>query len=114
VASSVALVTAGGILGLAAQARADEISRRLSFVDSTTGQPRKFDASAQADYKNLSDEGKLYSALAVGFFVAAGAAAAATVTLFVLDARRPGRRHALGVAPALGTSMVGAAAAWSF
>lgn len=114
VAGSVALLTAGGIFGLAAQARADEISRRLTFVDPSSGQPRRFDAAAQTDYRSLRDEGRLYNALSIGFFAAAGAAAATTVTLFVLDRRHGGAKHALRVAPTLGASLIGAAADWSF
>ena len=45
VASTLAVLTAGAIFGLSAQSRADEIQRRLSFVD-MNGQPHKFDQSA--------------------------------------------------------------------
>src|SRR6185503_4612789 len=84
VAATVAVLTTGAILGLAAQSRADEISRRFEFVDSN-GQPKKFDASQQSDYNDLKSEGQLYNDLAIGFFAGAGALAVVTTVLFVVD-----------------------------
>ena len=43
VAATLAVLTAGAIFGLSAESRADEINRRLSFVD-MNNQPHKFDA----------------------------------------------------------------------
>lgn len=84
VASTIALLTTGAILGLAAQSRSDEVNRRLAFVN-TSGQPSTFDASAQSDFKNLQNEGKLYNGLAIGFYTAAAAMAVTTTVLFVVD-----------------------------
>jgi hypothetical protein len=114
VAATVAVLTAGAIFGLAAQSRGDEISRRFTFVDST-GQPRKFDASAQSDYQNLKDEGNLYNGLAIGFFAGAGALAVVTTVLFIVDAKRPApTQHALRLMPTLGPRAAGLSAGWSF
>jgi hypothetical protein len=113
VAATVAVLTAGAIFGLAAQSRADEISRRFVFVDSSTGQPRPFDAAAQKDYRSLKDDGELYNGLAIGFFTGAGALAVTTAVLFVVDARRP-QRHALQLAPMVGTRQAGLQLGWSF
>jgi hypothetical protein len=112
VAATVAVLTAGAIFGLAAQSRADEISRRFIFVDST-GQPRQFDAAQQKDYNNLKDEGELYNGLAIGFFAGAGALAITTTVLFIVDAKRPARQ-AWHVAPTFGPGQGGLAASWSF
>jgi hypothetical protein len=106
VATTVAVLTAGAIFGLAAQSRADEISRRLQFVDSS-GQPRTFDSAASAEYANLRNEGRLYNGLAIGFFSAAGALAVTTTALFIADAKRPPKRVALRIAPAFGVGQGG-------
>jgi hypothetical protein len=87
VASTVALVTAGAIFGLAAQSRGDEISRRFLFVDSS-GQPHKYDPTQRSDYENLKSDGAVYNGLAIGFFTAAAAAAVATTVMFVVDVKR--------------------------
>lgn len=116
VAATVAVLTAGAIFGLAAQSRADEISRRFTFVD-TTGQPRAFDMTQMNDYRNLKNEGQLYDGLAIGFFSAAGALAVATTVMFVVDYRRGtqvGTPRALTFAPAVSRDSAGVAAAWRF
>lgn len=87
VACTVAVLTAGAIFGLAAQSRADEVSRRLVFVDANN-LPRKYDESARKDDENLRKEGKLYNGLAIGFYSAAGALAIMTTVLFAVDATR--------------------------
>jgi hypothetical protein len=93
VASTIALLTTGAILGLAAQSRADEVSRRLNFVD-TSGQPRQFDAGARSDFQSLKDEGHLYNGLAIGFYSAAAAMAVTTTTLFLVDWHQNKKRRA--------------------
>ncbi len=114
VASSLALLTAGAILGLAAQSRADEINRRLSFVD-MTGQPKKFDQSAQNDLTSLHDDGALYNGLAIAFYSAAAVSAVATVTMFVVDAKRPKpTTHAWRLAPVVGPNAAGLSLGGSF
>lgn len=114
VASTLAVLTAGAIFGLAAQSRADEISRRLSFVD-MSGQPHKFDAGAQTDLQSLRDDGNLYNGLAIGFYSVAAVSAVATVVLFVVDAKRPRpTQHAWRVAPVVGKNAAGFALGGSF
>ena len=98
VAATIALLTTGAILGLAAQSRGDELSRRLGFVDSS-GQPSEFNVGAQNDYRNLRDEGKLYNGLAIGFFTAAAAMAVTTTVLFVVDWKRGKALRERGPAP---------------
>lgn len=94
VACTVAVLTAGAIFGLAAQSRADEVSRRLVFVDANN-LPRKYDESARKDDENLRKEGKLYNGLAIGFYSAAGALAIMTTVLFAVDATRKSKsKHA--------------------
>ena len=67
VAATLAVLTAGAIFGLSAESRADEINRRLSFVD-TNNQPHKFDQSMQSDLQSLKDDGNMYNGLAIGFY----------------------------------------------
>jgi hypothetical protein len=116
VAATVAVLTTGAILGLAAQARADEINRRYNFVDAN-GQPKMFDMQEQSDLANLTSDGNLYNGLAIGFFCGAGALAIATTVLFVLDNRNQKQRaHAKlpSVAPTFSKNAGGVAASWSF
>jgi hypothetical protein len=113
VAATVATLTAGAIFGLSAQARADDISRRFSFVD-TNGQPHAFDAAAQKDYQSLKDDGELYNDLAISFFSISGALAVTTTVLFIVDAKRPATKQAFHIVPSLSPNHAGLAAGWSF
>lgn len=107
VATTLAVLTAGAIFGLAAQSRSDEINRRLSFVG-TDGQPHKFDASAQNDLQSLHNDGVLYNNLAIAFYTIAAASAVTTVTLFVVDAKRgKPEKHAWQLAPVAGKNVGG-------
>ncbi|MDB4971482.1 MAG: tetratricopeptide repeat protein [Myxococcales bacterium] len=115
VASTLAVLTAGAIFGLAAQSRADEINRRLSFVD-MNGQPHKFDQSASSDLQSLKDDGNLYNGLAIGFYSVAAVSAVITITLFVVDAKRPkpARKNAFNFAPVVGKNAGGFALGGTF
>jgi hypothetical protein len=115
VAATLAVLTAGAIFGLSAESRADEINRRLSFVD-TTNQPHKFDQSMQSDLQSLKSDGDLYNGLAIGFYTVAAVSAVATVTMFIVDAKRgkPEKRHAWHVAPVVGKNAGGFALGGSF
>jgi hypothetical protein len=119
VGATLALLSAGAILGLAAQSRSDEIGRQLSYVD-TTNQPNKYDSATDATLANLRSDGQLYNALGIAFFSAAAASAVATTVMFVVDAKRPktAKDRALqmtpSVAPIIGKSGAGFAATWRF
>jgi hypothetical protein len=118
VAATVAVLTTAAILGLAAQSRADEISRRFEFVDSN-GQPKQFDASQQSEYRNLKNEGELYNDVAIGFFAGAGALAVVTTVLFAVDYTHGKKvQHAQLTRPRLlpvaSKSGAGLAAEWRF
>jgi hypothetical protein len=115
VAATLAVLTAGAIFGLSAESRADEINRRLSFVD-TTNQPHKFDQSMQSDLQQLKSDGDLYNGLAIGFYSVAAVSAVATVTMFIVDAKRgkPEKKHAWHVAPVVGKNAGGFALGGSF
>jgi hypothetical protein len=115
VASTLALLTAGAIFGLAAESRADEINRNLSFV-SPANMPNKFDAATAATLTQLKDDGNLYNGLAIGFYSVAAASAVTTVVLFVVDAKRPKKpvNHAWRLAPYAGRDQAGLAAGGSF
>jgi hypothetical protein len=115
VAVTLAVLTAGAIFGLSAESRADEINRRLSFVD-TNNQPHKFDQSAQSDLQSLRDDGNLYNGLAIGFYSVAAVSAVATVTMFIVDAKRgkPEKKQAWHLAPVVGKNAGGFALGGSF
>jgi outer membrane biosynthesis protein TonB len=114
VGSTLALLAAGAILGLAAQSRSDEIGRQLSFVD-TTNQPNKYDAPTDQQLAQLRSDGQLYNALGISFFSLAAASAVVTTVLFVVDAKRPKHRErALRLSPSLSPKSAGFAASWSF
>jgi hypothetical protein len=116
VAVTLAVLTAGAIFGLSAESRADEINRRLSFVD-TNNQPHKFDQSMQSDLSQLKDDGNLYNGLAIGFYTVAAVSAVVTVTLFVVDAKRgkaEKKQAAWHLAPVVGKNAGGFALGGSF
>ena len=115
VAATLAVLTAGAIFGLSAESRADEINRRLSFVD-MSNQPHKFDQSANSDLMSLKDDGNLYNGLAIGFYSVAAASAVATVTMFVVDAKRgkPAKERAWHLAPVAGKNAGGLALGGTF
>ncbi len=115
VATTLAVLTAGAIFGLSAESRADEINRRLSFVD-TTNQPHKFDQSTQSDLQSLTSDGHTYNGLAIAFYSVAAASAVATVTMFVVDAKRgkPEKKQAWHLAPVAGKNAGGLAVGGTF
>ena len=116
VASTLALLTAGAVFGLAAQSRADEITRQLSFV-STSGQPNQFTSATNSTLNQLKSDGNLYNGLGIAFFSASALSAVATVVLFVVDAKRPPEKktaNALRFAPAVGPNSAGLSLQGSF
>ena len=115
VAATLAVLTAGAIFGLSAESRADEINRRLTFVD-TNGQPHKFDQSTQSDLQSLNSDGHLYNNLAISFYTIAAVSAVATVTLFIVDAKRgkPEKKQAWHLAPVAGKDAGGLVLGGSF
>ena len=116
-ASTLALLTAGAVFGLAAQSRGDEITRQLSYV-STSGQPNQFTSATASTLNQLKSDGNLYNGLGIAFFSASAASAVATVVLFVVEAKRPAETkpatHALRFAPAVGPNSAGLSLQGSF
>jgi tetratricopeptide (TPR) repeat protein len=116
VAGTVAVLTAGAIMALAAQSRSDEISRRYRFVDSQ-GQPKVFDATLENEVANLRSEGELYNGLGIGFMAGAGALAVVTTALFATDyvrGKSEAKAASLRVTPMFGKNGGGISAGWSF
>lgn len=88
VASAVALITGGAVVGLGAQSRADEIRRRTTLVSGD--QPLVYTESERDAYTTLQSEGKSYNTAAISLFAVGGVAAATAITLFVVDfVRKP-------------------------
>ncbi|MSP59931.1 MAG: hypothetical protein EXR72_06250 [Myxococcales bacterium] len=116
VASAVALLTAGGILGLAAQSRSDEITRR-ELVVGPDGQPPKFDKATEDQFKELRSDGQTFDTVAIAMMTAAGVVAVTSGVLFYVDHR--GRRKAAEgkrayVAPSIGPRHAAIALCWEF
>lgn len=86
VAAGVALLTAGGVLGLGAQNRADELNRRASLL--VGGQPPIYNETEQEIYEGLLAEGRAYNTAAITCYALAGAAAVTGGVLFLVDWRR--------------------------
>ena len=108
VASAVALVTGGAVIGLGAQSRADELRRRTTLL--IGDQPLSYSDSERDAYASLMSEGKSYNTAAIALFAVGGVAAAAAVTLFVVDfARRPKTeaKKTVLLLPLLGSQGVG-------
>jgi len=129
-AGAMAIVTAGAVLGLGAQNRADELSRRVSLVMS--GQPLEYNEAERNAYESLMSEGRAYNQAAIACLVVAGAAAVTSGVLFLIDWRRgrgpeakqktSQKASASALVPSLRSSPIGAGRArvtalplsWSF
>ena len=83
VASAVALVTRGAVIGLGAQSRADELRRRTTLL--VGDQPLRFGDSEAEAYNTLMSEGKTYNTTAIALFAVGGVAAVTAISLFVAD-----------------------------
>ncbi len=83
VASAVALITGGAVVGLGAQSRADEIRRRTTLVSGD--QPLVYTDSEREAYTTLQSEGRSYNTAAISLFAVGGVATATAITLFIVD-----------------------------
>ena len=117
VAATVALLTAGAICGLAAQERADEITRQQVALD-ISGQPAGFTPELEARFKDLRTEGQLFNSLGIGLMAASGATAILSATLFILDNRAAARDKAqagrVQLLPSIGATGGGLSARFAF
>lgn len=85
VAVTVALVTAGTVLGVLAQRRSDDLSR--STVQVIDGQPPVYGGAERDAFTALQSEGTAYNRATIACFVVAGVTAVASGLLF-WDANR--------------------------
>jgi hypothetical protein len=114
VATTVALLTAGAIFGLAAQSRSDEISRREKMVGSDN-LPLRFDMMTEQQFKDLRSEGQTYDAVGITLLTGAGVVAVVSGVLFFVD--HSSKSHAethVRLTPSLGPKQAGLAARWEF
>jgi hypothetical protein len=115
VATTVALLTAGAIFGLAAQDKSDEVSRRQVTPDPVTGGPPSFTAGESQKYNDLHDTGLLYNNIGIGLMAASGATAIVSAVLFYLDHRaRVAAEHHVRIAPSVSGKGSGIAASFEF
>lgn len=112
IAAAVALVTAGGIMGLAAQSRSDEIGRREAVLGAD-GQPPKYDSATQTQMDGLHSDGVAFNAAAMTLLSLGAVTAVTAGVLFYLD-RRDQRAAKVSLAPALSPGGAGLSARWEF
>lgn len=91
-AAAVALGTAGAIVGLGAQNRADELRRRTTLLVGNL--PPVYDASQAEAYTTLMSEGQSYNAASIGLLTAAGVATVVSAVLFIVDFRMLAKKSA--------------------
>ena len=80
-ASAVALVTGGAVIGLGAQSRADELRRRTTLL--VGDQPLRWSDSEAEAYNTLMSEGKTYNNAAIALFAVGAQAAVTAISLIV-------------------------------
>lgn len=115
-AATIAFETGGAVMGLAAEARSDEVERRLRTLDPTTQRPPVLTPTLNTQLATLEREGRNYQAAAIALWSAAGASAITTIVLFVTDhrMRQQSRDKHVLVAPSLGPRHAGVTAVWEF
>lgn len=115
-AATIAFGTGGAVMGLAAEARSDEVERRLRTLDPTTQRPPVLTPTLRTQLQTLEREGRNYQAAAIALWSAAGASAITTIVLFVTDhrMRQQSRDKHVLVAPSLGPKHAGVTAVWEF
>jgi tetratricopeptide (TPR) repeat protein len=114
--ATIAFGTGGAVMGLAAEARSDEVERRLRALDSTTQRPPVLTPTLRDQLATLEREGRSYQAAAIALWSVAGASAITTIVLFVTDhrMRQQSRDKHMLVAPSLGPRHAGVTAVWEF
>lgn len=100
VASSIALVTVGGVLAYAASSAENDVS---DLYVGFAGQPPAFDARTQKQYEQLVDEGNRYEKLSWVTFGLAGATAIGAAVLFYRNAGESKVQVAPAVSPTGGS-----------
>ncbi len=91
-AAAVALGTAGAIVGLGAQNRADELRRRTTLLVGNL--PPVYDTSQAEAYTTLMSEGQSYNSASIALLTAAGVAAVVSAVLFIVDFRTMAKKSA--------------------
>ena len=105
VAGAVAVVTAGAIVGLGAQNRADELRRRTTLL--VGDQPPVYDDNQRDAYETLQRDGRAYSTASIALLSIAGVAAVTGGALFIADYVQGKKQRAekarVAVVPVFGT-----------
>jgi hypothetical protein len=104
---TLALGTTAAVLGLSAASREEDVQNLIAFRD-PEGDPAIFTGATRDRYNDLVSEGKRLETLSIVALAATGAAAAASVVFFLLDARAgDDEAPALGLAPIVGDDQAG-------
>lgn len=98
-AAAVALGTAGAIVGLGAQNRADELRRRTTLLIGNV--PPVYDANQADAYTTLMSEGQSYNTASIALLTAAGVAGVVSAVLFIVDFRQLAKRSQAAAKPSL-------------
>lgn len=98
-AAAVALGTAGAIVGLGAQNRADELRRRTTLLVGNV--PPLYDANQADAYTTLMSEGQSYNTASIALLTAAGVAGVVSAVLFIVDFRQLAKRSQAAAKPSL-------------
>jgi hypothetical protein len=117
VGATVALATAGAVLGLSASSREEDVQNLIDFRNSE-GRPATFEGNTRDRYEQLADEGESFNTYSTIAFGAAGVAAACAVTFFILDLTSDKPSSEAGerttIAPVVSDDGAGVTAAWTF
>jgi hypothetical protein len=109
---AIAAATTGGVLGLSASSREEDLDTLLGFRDPTTGLPRAYEGEVRKQYEDLDDEGQRFETIASAAWGVAGAALATSVVLFVVDGA--GTADGVAMTPRISADSVSFAASWEF
>jgi tetratricopeptide (TPR) repeat protein len=115
VGATVALATAGAVLGLSASSREQDVQNLIDFRNAE-GLPASYEGNTRDRYEQLADEGESFNTYSKVAFVAAGVAAACAVTFFVLDLTGGKSTSTEGatIAPIVTDDSAALSAAWTF
>lgn len=109
VGTAFTFATIGGVLGLSASSREEDIENLFA----TVGEPETYEGAIKARYLDLIDEGERLEVFSYVAFGVAGAAALVAAGLFVFD-RSPAADGEASLAPVVAPGQAGVSAAWSF
>lgn len=113
VAVSVALLSAGTVLGLSAKSREEDIDNLISYRD-PNGEAAAFEGNVSQRHQELIDEGNKLNKMALVTFGLAGAGVVTAAVFFFLDPGSDAPEDALTILPNVSGDSFGVKTGWSF